>query len=89
LDWPAVLGVLPNYPESVRLVVELHRAFLDMPLFDAAWLAAQPDLSVSELVRLLELVQASVSRPFDPDHQHDPWTRLTPSIAYLRGMTAG
>jgi sugar phosphate isomerase/epimerase len=89
LDWPSMLSLLPNYPENVRLVVELHRAFLEMPIFDAVWRAAQPDLSVSELVALVELVQASVSRPFDPSYQHDPWKRLEPTLAYLRGMTAG
>ncbi|MEV6227391.1 TIM barrel protein [Saccharopolyspora shandongensis] len=37
LDWPRLL------PEDARPVLDFHRAELELPYFDQAWLAAQPD----------------------------------------------
>jgi sugar phosphate isomerase/epimerase len=87
LDWPAILGTLPGYPDTVRLIIELHRAFLDMPIFDATWLASQPDLQMSEFAAIIKLAHASLSRPFAASYQHQPWNRLPPTLAYLRAMT--
>ena len=94
-QWCAGLAVnAPTFTElsgqSAAPVVELHRAFLDMLLFRAGFrLQRSRDSSVSELVAIVELVQASASRPLDPGYQHDPWKRLEPTLAYLRGMTEG
>jgi hypothetical protein len=79
--------MLPGYPDTVRLIVELHRAFLDMPIFDATWLASQPDLQISEFAAMIKLAHTSLSRPFAASYQQQPWSRLQPTLVYLRGMT--
>jgi hypothetical protein len=68
----------------MHIAIELHRAFFDMPIFDSEWLAAQPDLSVTELVGLFRLLSESESGPFTKDYQMDPASRLEPALAYVR-----
>ncbi|WP_235884105.1 sugar phosphate isomerase/epimerase family protein [Saccharopolyspora elongata] len=46
LDWPRLL------PGDARLVLDFHRAELELPYFDQAWLAAQPDATCVELAAL-------------------------------------
>jgi 3-oxoisoapionate decarboxylase len=86
LDWPAILAALPN---DVRLTIELHRAHLEMPIFDPNWLAAQPELTILEFAAVLKLAQASRSRRLDQSFQTSPSLRLEPTLAYLRALPIG
>jgi sugar phosphate isomerase/epimerase len=84
LDWPGLMALLlPHLPEA-RATIELHRAFFEMPIFDAAWLSAQPDLTITELVNVLQLVSQSTSKPLAEDFQTNPISRLEPTLAYVR-----
>jgi sugar phosphate isomerase/epimerase len=84
LDWPGLIAfLLPHLPEA-RATIELHRAFFEMPIFDTAWLSAQPDLTITELVKVLQLVSESTSKPLARDFQTNPISRLEPTLAYLR-----
>jgi sugar phosphate isomerase/epimerase len=89
IDWPAILALLGSDLPDVRGTIELHRAFFDMPIFEPTWLAAQPELTVSELVSVLRLVRESEGRPFAKDFQMDPVSRLEPTLAYLRHSGSG
>jgi sugar phosphate isomerase/epimerase len=80
VDWPAIVTLLP--PET-RRTIELHRAFFDMPVFDPAWLAGQPDLTVSELASVFSLASRSANRPLVKAFQEDPVLRLEPTLAHL------
>ena len=83
VDWPTLLPlVVPRLPDA-RVNIELHRAFFDMAIFDATWLAAQPDLNMTELVSVLRLVSESTTRPLVKDFQTDPGSRLQPTLAYF------
>jgi sugar phosphate isomerase/epimerase len=84
IDWPAILALLGSEMPDLRGTIELHRAFFDMPIFEPTWLAAQPELTVSEFVGVLRLVSQSEGRPFTKDFQMDPVSRLEPTLAYLR-----
>ncbi|BBB02319.1 hypothetical protein RVR_10205 [Actinacidiphila reveromycinica] len=46
VDWPAVLSVLA--PAAPRLVLDLHRAALDMPFAEPGWITRHPDLTAGE-----------------------------------------
>jgi sugar phosphate isomerase/epimerase len=59
VDWAALFGLLETQDVAYQYTIELHRAFFDMPIFDAAWLAARPDLTPAELASVIRLAQAS------------------------------
>jgi sugar phosphate isomerase/epimerase len=84
VDWPALIGLLQTQDVAYQYTIELHRAYFDMPIFDAAWLAAQPDLTPAELASVIRLAQASRGVTDGRAFQDAPETRLAPTLAYLR-----
>ncbi|WP_431907540.1 sugar phosphate isomerase/epimerase family protein [Amycolatopsis thermoflava] len=57
MPWPEILEVLPEVP----VVLDLHRAELDMPLYQDGWLGFHPDLTLPEPLTL-----AAVAGPDEP-----------------------
>ncbi|MEV0697910.1 TIM barrel protein [Saccharopolyspora sp. NPDC050389] len=71
LDWP------PQLPEDTRLVLDFHRAELELPYFDQTWLAAQPDATCAELAALAAHAAA------DREPVSDLGVRLTAALDAL------
>ncbi len=51
LDWNAMLSCMPG----ARVWIEMHSGQFSMPVFDARWLAAQPDIAVVEFAAVLAM----------------------------------
>jgi sugar phosphate isomerase/epimerase len=79
IDWPAILSLVSNVPRFI----ELHRGQFSMPVFDSRWLAAHPDLSLTEFATIMEIAVKAGKIP-DPWDQSDPLTRLQPTLHSLR-----
>jgi sugar phosphate isomerase/epimerase len=88
VDWPAILELLETQDVAQRYTIELHRAFFDMPIFDAAWLAGQPDLTPAELASVIRLAHASRGVTDGQAFQEAPESRLAPTLAYVREVIA-
>ncbi len=65
VDWASILGIVDA---SVPVVLDLHRAELDMPFYRSDWIADHPDMTSAEL---LTLAGAAVPRtgPADLDRR--------------------
>ena len=55
VDIPAILGRLASLPKLVNLSLEDHGGDFLIPVYDAAFLARFPDLSVAETAKLMRL----------------------------------
>lgn len=67
VPWPEILGRLPAVP----VVLDLHRAELDMPFHREDWAATHPDLTVPELLSVASL--ATADEPATPlAHRREP-----------------
>jgi sugar phosphate isomerase/epimerase len=82
LDWPALAAALPEAGRAVPRWIELHRGQFAMPVFEAGWLAAQPDLTLAEYAAVLARAAAFGGRPI-PCDQDRPLDRLPAMLAAL------
>lgn len=97
IDWDAVLGILGGVAPALNLSIELHNGRFGMAIFDPAWLALHPDLTVAELAEIVRLAQASEARvargliaaPRDlprSETDEERAARLQVSVRYLRDL---
>jgi len=80
LDWPKLLELTGD----AMIWVEFHRGQFAMPVFDAAWIAAQPDLVLDEYRAALGAAFRHHQLGTQPVDQFDPCARLEPALAWLR-----
>jgi sugar phosphate isomerase/epimerase len=97
IAWDAVLDILGDLAPSLNLSIELHNGQFGMEIFDPAWLALHPDLTVVELAEIVRLAKASEARmtkglgatagasPRD-ESDEDRVARLQMSVRYLRDL---
>jgi sugar phosphate isomerase/epimerase len=62
VDLPAILQLLESLSRDVALSVEDHGGSFQLPIFDPDFLSKFPDLTASELARLMKLAQMSANR---------------------------
>ena len=92
IDWDAVLDILGGVAPDVNLSIELHKGQFGLAIFDPAWLARHPDLSVQELVQIVHLLKASDAfREWSPNAARDEsdeerTARLQENVDYLRNL---
>ena len=77
LDWKTILALMPD----ARVWIEMHSGQFAMPVFDPAWLAAQPDIVLAEYASVLAMA-AKFGRRDVPWNQDTPIERLP--IAFRR-----
>lgn len=91
IDWPAILETFAKRAPRYATWIELHRGQFQVPLFDPAFLAYQPDLTVGELAEVTRLATRSERKrargeiPSPDAYQREPSRRLQPTLDYLRG----
>jgi hypothetical protein len=89
VDWPGTLAILQAAGATPKLTVELHRGQFGMPIFDQAFMRAEPSIRVEELaevVRLTVLSEAKLADPARPPreaYQVDVLERLPATLTYL------
>jgi sugar phosphate isomerase/epimerase len=99
VPWAQVLAVLAEHQPDLRLSIEDHRGLYPMPVHDAAFMAAHPDLSAAELGAYVGLAWDCTRRIrrgeiMDPDQAEAiPWeqeqdARIAASAAHLRQAAA-
>lgn len=71
LDWAAIMALMPD----AKVWVEMHSGQFAMPVFDPAWLHAQPDIALAEYASVLAMA-ASFGRRAMPWNQDTPVERL-------------
>ena len=92
IDWDAVLDILGGVAPDVNLSIELHRGQFGLAIFDPAWLALHPDLSVGEFAEIIHLLKASDAlRERSPNAARDEsdeerTARLQENVDYLREL---
>jgi sugar phosphate isomerase/epimerase len=97
IDWDAVLGILGGVAPALNLSIELHNGRFGMAIFDPAWLARHPDLTVAELAEVIRLARASAARvargplaapgaPPRSETDEERSARLQASVRYLREL---
>jgi len=79
LDWPGILNIVGDVPAWV----EFHRGQFAMPVFDAAWVAAQPDLALDEYRGIVGTAFRRFNKHEAPSDQSDPYGRLPAAIEWL------
>ena len=79
IDWPAILQRIGDVP----VWLEFHRGQFAMPVFDEAWLAAQPDLTLNEYRAIIGPAVARLARHETPADQADPFGRLPAALDWL------
>lgn len=62
VDWPALLAILAEHNPSLHLTLEDHKSVTLIPIFDARWQAAHPDLTVAEVAELVRLATVAETR---------------------------
>lgn len=83
MDWPAILALAPD----AKLYVDIHRAELEMPIFDPAWLAVHPELTVAEFAAVAGMAEKESARRFPT--QSPPIERLWPLLERLPTRSQG
>jgi sugar phosphate isomerase/epimerase len=63
VDFERIFGLLAARPVLPHLTLEDHGGHFDLPIFDPEFLARFPDLTTTELARLVHLVQLNQMRP--------------------------
>ncbi|WP_435175003.1 sugar phosphate isomerase/epimerase family protein [Actinacidiphila sp. bgisy145] len=83
VDWPAVLAALASgrAPAPPRLVLDLHRAALDMPFTDPGWIDRHPDLTPAEFAAV-----AATATGAPPAPAADLAHRRTAGLARLAAL---
>lgn len=76
LDWDAILALMP----AAKIWIEMHSGQFAMPVFDPAWLKAQPELAVAEFASVLAMAQRFGDRDM-PWDQARPADRLPQAMA--------
>lgn len=78
IDWDMMLSCMPE----AKVWIEMHSGQFAMPVFDAEWLAAQPDIAVAEYATLLAMATRYGERDV-PWDQTRPVDRLPPVFRKL------
>jgi len=97
VDWNAILPILAAHAPDLTLSIEDHKMVFTAPIFDADWLAQQPDLTRDELARTVALAWSVHRRIIageipDPDqYERIPFAdemdeRLAFGRDYLNGL---
>jgi sugar phosphate isomerase/epimerase len=95
IDWQAMVAILGQHQPDLRLTLEDHKGRVEIPLYEPAWQAAHPDLTVAEVAELFRLAHQCEARIRDgaiPDPDRDDaipfaeqWReRILQSAAHLR-----
>jgi len=94
VNWPGILKILTDAGASPSCTIELHRGQFSMPIFDPAWIAAEPSVSPTELAEVIRLTTISQRRLAEPGrppreaYQVDVLERLPATLAYLPTVRA-
>jgi len=99
VDWAAVLAILGQHNAQLHLNLEDHKGMLAIPLYEAPWQQAHPDLTVAEMAELFRLAYTCEERirqgaiPDPAVYELIPFVeqwreRLLHSAAHLRGIMA-
>jgi 3-oxoisoapionate decarboxylase len=92
LDWPTMRKTIAQSAPNARRFIDLHKGQFLMHPLDPSWLAAQPDLTVSELISVVGLAAAGDQRLSEADRarltaaQSTPWDRLVQAISAAREL---
>jgi sugar phosphate isomerase/epimerase len=99
VPWREVLAALGTYQPQLRLSIEDHRGLYPMPIHDAAFMAAHPDLTAAELGAFVGLawrcqrriLRGEITAPAEAEAI--PWAdeqdaRIRASAAHLRRAAA-
>ncbi len=95
IDWAVLLAVLQQHQPDLHLTLEDHKGTVEIPLNDAYWRAAHPDLNEAEvraLFRLAEQAEQRIQAGLIPEPASDDllpfadvWReRVLASAEYLR-----
>lgn len=57
IDWNVLIGILANHAPALHLSLEDNNGSMPIPLFEPAWQALHPDLSVAELADVVRLAR--------------------------------
>ncbi|OGV48726.1 MAG: hypothetical protein A2X49_03875 [Lentisphaerae bacterium GWF2_52_8] len=55
LDWGSILPILAEYSPDLPISIEDHKWLFDFNVFDPAWLALNPDLTIEEFGRVCQI----------------------------------
>jgi hypothetical protein len=94
LNWPGTLDILKAAGATPSFTIELHRGQFDMPIFDPAWIAADPTIALAELAEVVRLTRISEARLAEPGRpareafQENVLERLPATLAYLPTLRA-
>jgi 3-oxoisoapionate decarboxylase len=92
LDWPAMRNTMAQHAPDARYFIDLHKGQFCMHPLDPSWLAAQPDLTISEFAVVVGLAVGGDKRLSARDRarltaaQSTPWRRLPQAITAARGF---
>jgi sugar phosphate isomerase/epimerase len=98
-DWPEILTILRRFRPSLHLSIENRNGHYPIDIFDPAWQANHPDLTIGELaevVRLARVTEEKIRRSDweDPiSYERVPWSdrsvdALQTSARFLRETLA-
>ncbi|WP_395446182.1 sugar phosphate isomerase/epimerase family protein (plasmid) [Aminobacter sp. UC22_36] len=79
LDWKTILALMPD----ARVWIEMHSGQFAMPVFDPAWLSAQPDIALGEYASVLAMA-AKFGRRDVPWNQDTPIERLPNALRRIQ-----
>lgn len=92
IDWATVLDILGKVAPAPNLSIELHKGQFGLAIFDPAWLALHPDLSVGELAEIVRLLKLSAeqdqhsSSVAQDETDEERTARLQVNVRYLRDL---
>lgn len=52
VDWPRIVRLFGDVPLRPQVILDIHRAELELPMFDTDWSAYHPDASIREILDL-------------------------------------
>jgi len=95
LDWDAIITTLATHSPDLALSLENRNGHYSVPIYDPAWQAVHPDLTVAEMidvVRLARITEEKIRRGKWEDpraYELVPWADRQPaalqtSVRYLR-----
>lgn len=97
LDWERILPVLAEHSPDLPLSIEDHKWLFEFAIFDERWLSLHPDLTCSELAKVMQLAVAcerriqagDLERPYE--YEAIPFARQMPARLaagrdYLRAL---
>jgi hypothetical protein len=91
IDLREIVAMLDCQEDELHLSIEDHGGFFGVPIFDPSFLSRFPDLTVDELVRVLQIVDRTSASPACRPLDRERWPevceeRLARDIRTLRAL---